>query len=778
MDLREFTSPSKTTKPWLNIVCNTLDANKITPTEIETNLLTLDNQVGVPNAPINATNLWSSGIGNLSQTDDSGSTVTYATTAFVGDYLPRDGSLPMTGDLDLDSNDIVNVNNLNTSGKIGIGKSSVAICPLEVVGLIISSDNGGASAKELFFDCNASGSSSLIQSYQQAVGVRDLNIVSKNLSLGTTNALSAGGGEGVVFLENASTDPVSDPVGGSLLYSSGGDLNCRSSSGVVVNLSNLSADAVLSDGNPSVAGNFPEYKDASGLLVGDSGVGTNIFRSIITGIADLANLSDGVASAGQRDLWQIPPGLTFNGGFLNYIESTNTLYSTDWDVAVGAQYSLDYGLTWNPCVFDVVPSTSMMIGYNGAGLWVALSNFTNTDFGYTSVDGVNFTSNGVVQPFQRCTNIIYSNVSNLFIAGQINGVNSWISTSPDGLVWTSRVTPDFTGVTNFLQLAQSSTTVVLVGNSLNDPVYSLDGGITWISGSGSPSPKQAVTWSETKGEFVAMGVSANIIRSSDGILWEDMGNGGSVGTVSVIWVDFPIARYYSAYGGADGLYNMASTIDIHLPFLQGTLDGSVEETQSYGSVVYIPQNNNFILSLDDQGIAYSTPRPLIVKALNSDMSLYPQYGTKSNGAVITNTVVETSLLSSGAGSLIIPANSMNLGSLIRIKFGVFLAALAALSTVVIRLRANGSQVWQSPVLTGAQVNQAIIAEIDLNNVDNANPAISSIFNQDGSLPAITSGNASLDYTINETFDLTAQFSVADPGNQIQMGTFNIFLMKF
>lgn len=777
MDLREFTSQSKTTKPWLNIICNQLDANKITPTEIETNLITLDNQVGVPNAPINATNLWSNGIGNLSQTDDSGTTVTYATTAFVGDYLPRDGSLPMTGNLDLNSNSIININNLNTSGTVGIGKTGGAVCPLEVVGLIISSDDNGFSAKELFMDCAASGSSSLIQSYQQSVGVRDLNIVSKNLSLGTSNALSAGGGVGVVFVENALGSPFSDPVGGSLLYSESGDLKCRSSSGVITNIS----DAVISDGNPSVQGNFPQYMDSSGLLVGDSGLGVNLFRTLTAGLADLANLSDSVAPSGQSDLWQVPVGLTFNGGILNYIESTNTLYSTDSsNFSVGTQYSLDGGLTWAPCIFDIIPSVGMFITYNGTGLWLAIGNGSAIDFSYTSIDGVNFTSTGVIPPgSNKSTNLVFSSISNLFITGQNFDASHWISTSPDGIIWTDRITPDFTGLLNYTQIAKNSTTLVLVGDSPQiNPIYSIDGGITWISGSGSLFATQAITWSETKGEFISMGGSSNVIRSSDGILWENVGSGGFGPTVSLIWVDFPIARYYCSYTGPDGFYNMASTIDSHLPFIQGHLDGSIVESQTYGSVIYIQQYDRFILSLDNQGIAYSTARPLIIKAMNNDMSIYPQYGTNANGSVLSNTVIETSLFSTGAGSLIIPANSMNLGSVSKLKFSIFLTSLQVGSNVIIRLRGNGSQLWQSPILAGPLVNTVLIGEIELTNVDNANPLISSIFYQDGLVPVLTSTSIALDYTVNDTFDLTAQFSVANPANQIQLNSSNLTLIKF
>lgn len=56
------------------------------------------------------------------------------------------------------------------------------------------------------------------------------NSVSGNVSLGASP--SYGGGEGVVFLANASVVPTSIPTGGGILYVSGGNLTFINSSGV------------------------------------------------------------------------------------------------------------------------------------------------------------------------------------------------------------------------------------------------------------------------------------------------------------------------------------------------------------------------------------------------------------------------------------------------------------------------------------------------------------------------------------------------------------------
>lgn len=75
MNLSEFNNNLE--KPWLNIKCNTLVTHSASIDQLNTNLLTLNNQGSVPNAPINATNFFSNGSSNLLQTDNLGNTVNY-----------------------------------------------------------------------------------------------------------------------------------------------------------------------------------------------------------------------------------------------------------------------------------------------------------------------------------------------------------------------------------------------------------------------------------------------------------------------------------------------------------------------------------------------------------------------------------------------------------------------------------------------------------------------------------------------------------------------------
>jgi hypothetical protein len=88
MNLNDLTSNDKNSKPWLKIQANsmsvkTADIENMIVNEINTDLITLNNSMSVPNAPINKTSFFSSGIGNLSQTDELGATIQYFNTSFV-----------------------------------------------------------------------------------------------------------------------------------------------------------------------------------------------------------------------------------------------------------------------------------------------------------------------------------------------------------------------------------------------------------------------------------------------------------------------------------------------------------------------------------------------------------------------------------------------------------------------------------------------------------------------------------------------------------------------
>ena len=77
---------------------------------------------------------------------------------------------------------------------------------------------------------------SIVQAFKQSVGDRDLQILMKNLAIGTGSSPSFGGGYGGIFIANAGTVPSSNPTGGGILYCQAGALKYRGSSGTVTTI--------------------------------------------------------------------------------------------------------------------------------------------------------------------------------------------------------------------------------------------------------------------------------------------------------------------------------------------------------------------------------------------------------------------------------------------------------------------------------------------------------------------------------------------------------------
>lgn len=109
MNLNDINSGTPLSKGFFNPVCGTMtceimnadiaNINDIVVQDLSANLLTLNNEVSVPNAPVLATSFWSSGSGNLSQTDPLGVTVTYTTSGMMANAVLSNGAPSVTGDL-------------------------------------------------------------------------------------------------------------------------------------------------------------------------------------------------------------------------------------------------------------------------------------------------------------------------------------------------------------------------------------------------------------------------------------------------------------------------------------------------------------------------------------------------------------------------------------------------------------------------------------------------------------------------------------------------------
>ena len=166
-----------------------------------------------------------SGILNWNKTIKTSAAVSSTSTS-TGAIIASAGGIGCSGNLNVGGS-------ANITGNVAIGKTTSASGALEVVGTIVATNNGGLSDVQLYVNPNASGTYSILQAFKQSVGDRDLQILTKNLAIGSSAGPSFGGGYGCLFIANRTTAPTTNPVGGGLLYAEAGALKWRGSSGTV-----------------------------------------------------------------------------------------------------------------------------------------------------------------------------------------------------------------------------------------------------------------------------------------------------------------------------------------------------------------------------------------------------------------------------------------------------------------------------------------------------------------------------------------------------------------
>lgn len=162
---------------------------------------------------------------------------------------------------------------------------------------------------------------------------------------------------------------------------------------------------------------------------------------------------------------------------------------------------------------------------------------------------------------------------------------------------------------------------------------------------------------------------------------------------------------------------------------------------------------------------------------------YGLYAQTALGTNITNTIVETSLIGTGVGTLTVPANAFKIGDSFTIKMCGHLSC-ANNETIHIKLRSNGNVigdlgVFQMKITTGkffelvsdftiTKIGGAGVAEMFVNGQysynQNANTQL------DGSNFALVS-NTTFNTTITNTLTITAQWGLAKVDNSIQSQNF-------
>lgn len=384
------------------------------------------------------------------------------------------------------------------------------------------------------------------------------------------------------------------------------------------------------------------YKNSSG----------NVSEVLV--VSDIASSNpssiDYVCPRGLNDIWSLPL-IPFSASFLtqfnNYLYAVNAeddLQKTRYTTAQNVQsfsplnYEGDYAI--------IVCSNGTT--YIGVPYTYAVPTSTPRYY-QTSLDGTYFTSSEVIAPYGLGSHsIIFNTVSNLYISSFFDLSSTWISTSPDGITWTIRLSDILSGP-NYSYFAQHDNIIVLTNSIFTSPLYSLDGGITWAQ-SPTPATGQAICYSDEKKMFVILGGLFSVYYSYDGITWILSPIRGQAGTVSVIYLPAPISKFYipSTLRGENGQnYSMSCFSDVFSEIIDANLDGSVPAYASYNSVIYVPESDAFLLATDS-GIAFSMRRDCI-KSPSDTIVVRGKPVTVCNyingeKKTITNSSIETSIL--------------------------------------------------------------------------------------------------------------------------------------
>lgn len=538
-----------------------------------------------------------------------------------------------------------------------------------------------------------------------------------------------------------------------------GDINLANND--ITNVGNLTMN-----GNVNINGN--QILNCSGLsMTGDidmdqhSIVNCNVIQAAqLAGEAAL--LQDGLqdqayplAPAGQRDLWQY--GGVATGSLVRYWASVDLYHS--FDNAVGAaSYSNDGGVTWNPCVFDVVSAGFIRIGYNGV-IWAAVASGANNS--YTSVDGINFTSGPALPTTgQEGFNIEWFASAGLFLTG-VTDAGTRIMSSPDGLTWTLR-----TATASAINIKSNATVAVAVGESGAFYQWSADG-ITWTDTVSVVAGSRALAYSSEKKQWMAIVYATGVIFKSDnGETWTNAGSAPINVNDTLQYVgDNNYNHWYLSVVDSDFNYSLWSTSDADLDFVGTHLDGARNDSPAYSSGYDASRDRFWIGTNNSPFFAYGTARLTSIKSLGdairirgfpASVGCYSMY----TSTTCDNTVVETDISTnaSSIGSLALQA-AQPLGMVYAFDVCMTVSSAAG-DTLDIRFKTNGGLLWtHNLVVPALSVNLpiTICARITIRN---GAIHVCSSATMSGAVTTIVDSAIVYDRTILNTWSVTAQWGAA------------------
>lgn len=155
-------------------------------------------------------------------------------------------------------------------------------------------------------------------------------------------------------------------------------------------------------------------------------------------------------------------------------------------------------------------------------LYVAVAATTTTSSISTSPDGLTWTTRTAPNTNQLYS-VIWIKELSLFVASAITGSGNRIITSPNGTTWTARTTPADNQWVNLAWSPELGIIVAISNTGTNNrAMYSYDA-INWtIAVTPTDSDWRGVTWASELGLFVAVGNTTGtnrVMTSPDGITW-------------------------------------------------------------------------------------------------------------------------------------------------------------------------------------------------------------------------------------------------------------------
>jgi hypothetical protein len=297
------------------------------------------------------------------------------------------------------------------------------------------------------------------------------------------------------------------------------------------------------------------YADVAGILhrrtndrwVSIAGVSVTSYSKNITRDSTVLLLSNGTRFAAKDSLGS---GGTYPGNIDTTFSSTNAF--TQQTVPPGVTYSrvvrsepLDLFLATSssgPTTYITSPDGINWTQRNFSGIgtsirriiWVPRLNrfiLSIRDSIYSSTNGTTFTFTTAVSTLNRTSRVLVDAASiGLLVFVTSDGFNSFIHTSPDGIVWTQRTHPAYAlPVWNDLEWSPELNLFVgvtsFVGTSSGSRYITSSDGINWnivVPATSSFTSWSSVTWSPILSRFFAY-TNERVAFSSNGITWTEQG---------------------------------------------------------------------------------------------------------------------------------------------------------------------------------------------------------------------------------------------------------------